>query len=117
VPGEELRARIDGGDGGSDPRATNTAPAPQETLSHLAYRWFARQRCRTGGVDVPHPRRSSPVPPVAFAAADSLGSWYWRLLMTRKISSAVATLALLLGGGSAAYAKPVTYILQTPGVV
>jgi len=37
--------------------------------------------------------------------------------MTRKISSAVATLALLLGGGSAAYAKPVTYILQTPGVV
>jgi len=37
--------------------------------------------------------------------------------MIHKIRSAVAALALLLGGGSAAYAEPVTYVLQTPGVV
>ncbi len=36
--------------------------------------------------------------------------------MIRKTLSAVATLALLLGGG-AVYAEPVTYVLQTPGVV
>ena len=36
--------------------------------------------------------------------------------MIRSIRFAVATLALLLGGGSA-YAEPVTYVLRTPGVV
>ena len=36
--------------------------------------------------------------------------------MVRKMCAAVATAALLLAGGSA-YAAPVTYVLQTPGVV
>jgi hypothetical protein len=36
--------------------------------------------------------------------------------MLRTKRFAIATLALLLGGGSA-YAEPVKYVLQTPGVV
>ncbi len=36
--------------------------------------------------------------------------------MIRRIRPAVATLALLLVAGSA-HAEPVTYVLQTPGVV
>ncbi len=35
--------------------------------------------------------------------------------MTRTIRTAVAALALLVAGS--AYAEPVTYVLQTPGVV
>ena len=36
--------------------------------------------------------------------------------MIREIRPAIATLAFLLAAGSA-YAEPVTYVLQTPGVV
>lgn len=36
--------------------------------------------------------------------------------MIRNMRFAVATLAILLGGGSA-HAEPVKYVLQTPGVV
>ena len=50
------------------------------------------------------------------STAPSLDSASRRFVMTRKIRPALATLALLLGGGFA-YAEPVTYVLQTPGVV